>query len=430
MLPNICVISVAIFLTSYLSPQLQLYGRGLRVGLPAFCLAVACGLMSDPTMLFRCLHRLRWILLCGFIFLGQAAFRIQTLSNPFIGPLFVNGTLQVIMGVFLIFLVRELGGRKLRLLTILVFLGWTVSIALGVPTLLAKSGAARETMGIGLIKYVAVTQYMSAGVGSYTHYTATAVSFLAMAVWVLGIRRPWLWAFAALLAINALAVMISTFAMAAALLAVGLLTALGYWVFHKREFAMVRLIAAIIILVFVPGVVLVASESNESFSFVYNKVSSLWERTSETGLAQGDKTGRGAMFVEEMGDFLDSPVIGALGGWSEKTGHGHSSLSNTLLIHGLVGSIWWFAFLFLLGKSAWNEAQNPVVKAALLLSWLIFFGSGILNPTWHFTTIVLPLVLFSQALLYGESGWASHVAVPGHAVVGPTRADGWDPLWT
>lgn len=398
------VISSIIFLATYLSPQLGFYGRGLRVGLPMFCLAVLFSGISDIGAVLRVLRRFRWIFILGSLFALFAFMRFMTIGSlgydvDAVASTYVYSVIQVVMAVFLILLVREFGKGYLNGLCHGVFWFAAISLCLGIPVLIAQPGVAREVMRMGLLGFSRLEDRSGEGVGTYTQYTAIAVAFFPLLVWLAESRGLWRILCVGMLLGLATAVLVSTFTMAAAILVIASLCGVAYWVCQNKVMAVPRFAIVTAVVFASSGAVVASASQSKAFSFVYDKASLLWERIGTTGLVEGDRTGRGAMFVQDWHTFLDNPILGPIGGVTAvDLGTGHSSLMNTLAVNGLPCAAIWFATLYLLARETARPVTSWRLRWAIWGSWTMFFASGILNPTWHFPSVTATVFLYLLVL--------------------------------
>jgi len=169
----------------------------------------------------------------------------------------------------------------------------------------------------------------------------------------------------------------------------------------------VRLILLAGILAVMPSLY-VMSTSWEQTNFVIDKMTSLVTGVSSSGLSQGDETERGAWFVSEMDSFWQKPLLGHSPGPTSEIEFGHSSLSNGLVLFGLLGSSIWLLALF----RAYRRIRCYLVtvhdRHTLLLSSLMVVASGVLNPTWHSPGVVVTLfALVIPEILAGQEGNAT-----------------------
>lgn len=335
--------------------------------------------------------RFRSVLLFGFLFVFQAAFRFaladaasQLWSRYVIGPI-----LALAMVVWIAALAELPGGAVTRL-RIWFLLSWSLSLGLGIPALFDNPGVARLTMGNDSAIQNSLI-WAPQGVGEYTIYSAFAICvgpIFAVTQLMTGVKR---WIGYTALMLGAASVILSTFSMAATLLVAGLLAVLAVGVITTdRGTRKVRLAFIGGLVALMPSLYIL-SNANEQTDFVIQKVSNLVTGISNRGLAQGDETERGSWFVEEMGTFLENPLLGHSFDNSLSIEHGHSSLSNGLVLFGFLGSMLWFATLWQAFRTIRSGLTQAIDRHALQISAALFIAAGILNPSWHASGILIPL---------------------------------------
>jgi hypothetical protein len=117
--------------------------------------------------------------------------------------------------------------------------------------------------------------------------------------------------------------------------------------------------------------------------FITSKLERLYKGISTAGLAKGDETTRGKMFMNEMQIFAEEPFLGLSSGSLAKKSQGHSSLTNSLVLFGFFGAALWCVALYRIFRDSLRNTAEPINKHALWIGWLALFGCGILNPIWH-----------------------------------------------
>jgi hypothetical protein len=119
---------------------------------------------------------------------------------------------------------------------------------------------------------------------------------------------------------------------------------------------------------------------------IVSKVERLYRGISTDGLARGDETARGEMFVEGMRSFSHEPFLGYIPHVTGKMGAGgHSSLADSLVLFGLFGASLWFAALWRVFVGCLRHGDSQAERDALFISWIGLVLGGILNPLWHMT---------------------------------------------
>jgi hypothetical protein len=395
--PIVAVVFTAassLFILGFLSPQIGQVGRGLRLGLPAMGVAVVAAAMLDRQALQAVIWRLRWFLVLAAMHVCQATLRFWWAPSP--GDLFnahVGGPVMIALGVVLCVLAERLGTRTALART--VALAWSISLGAGVPLLWMQPGVARLTMGNASAIANAV-ELAPLGIGEFSRYTAWAVCLSPLVSIATPRGRAARPAALFAVALATIAVFISTFTMAAVLAAASLGVLCVQWARSKRR--KVSIIRALVVVGAFAGIAAVvgpAVETSPQVEFVWRKATRLLTGVGQTGLADGDETGRGAYFMDEVRQFVKEPIWGYTV-TSGTTGNGHSSLSNSLVLFGLSAAWIWIGALLLLARAAWWGLSPPATwnnRAA----WLLFASAGVLNPTWSGPGIVIPLVLFTAS---------------------------------
>jgi hypothetical protein len=171
--------------------------------------------------------------------------------------------------------------------------------------------------------------------------------------------------------------------MATALLAVSVVGSLVILVVASRGVVRVALIVMILLGLATLPVLYFQAANFPQLAFVTQKVERLAEGFSTYGLAEGDETGRGWMFVDEMKAISREPFLGYIPHVTGQGGHGHSSLANSLSLFGLFGASFWFLALVSIMMNCLRNAHKATDKYVMVLTWFVLFLAGILNPTWH-----------------------------------------------
>jgi hypothetical protein len=388
----IAILSLTVAILSFVSPQVSVLGRGLRTTLPALALSFFAISVISPRAFIRGFARFWVVFLLGFVFLAQAALRFahddkaSALWNAF----FLNPLLALL---FLLWIAAftELGNDAVHRLRRWVLFSWCISLAVGLPSLITHPGVARLTMGNpSSVKYAAL--WAPLGVGEYSVYTALAICLGPLFVTIHHLKGVWRWLALSLLCLAATAVLLSTFTMAAACLMLSLSAFLLVWARGGRGwtrmlrtfmlFLMVLLLVIMFPLLYDRAIKLPQAE------FVVSKIERLFYGISKTGLESGDETHRGKMFTDEMRTFAEEPFFGYMPGVKGQRGHGHSSFSNSLVLFGLFGAVLWFVALYKVFSNSLLNTSDSISRHALWISWGVLFLSGILNPTWHSTTVL------------------------------------------
>ncbi|MGE5314203.1 MAG: hypothetical protein ACM3Q4_05880 [Acidobacteriota bacterium] len=371
-------------LLSFVSPQIGILGRGLRTTIPALIGAAIAITRLEPRAFSETIREHVITFILGVLFLAQAALRF-TYERTYAANLwhtFFDGPLITLVVLWWILAFSRLGGRPVQWLRVAFLLTWCLSLALGVPTLLDRPGVARLTMGnIFAAENAAI--WAPYGVGEYTIYTSLSVCFaplLLLARHINGwLRIPAL----VLVFFAAVSVIMSTFTMAALMLVVSFIGTLLIWVADGRGIGRgARAMAVIVPLALIPMLYNEAGNYRQT-KFITAKFERLYEGLTSAGLAKGDETKRGEWFVEEMEKFSQEPFLGYIPDVSGEPGHGHSSLSNSLVLFGLFGAGLWMAVLWRMFRYNWKNSTAALDRWGLAISFIVLMMAGILNPIWH-----------------------------------------------
>ncbi|HLP15722.1 MAG TPA: hypothetical protein VK470_05655 [Bacteroidota bacterium] len=397
---------------SFVSPQVGQLGHGLRTTIPALMISAVFILYLNRSAFSEALSEYGMVFVLGLVFLMQAFARFMyatesaNLTHTFVeGPLLTLVTLLWILAYS-----RTSNGAMRRLRTMLLF-GWCLSLALGVPTLLDRPGVARTTMG-NIFANENAAVWAPFGVGEYTIYTALGVCFAPLLLHAKNLNG-WLRVPAiALVMLSAVAVIMSTFTMAAAILVLSFTGTLFVWTLEVDGIRRVlRSMLVVVPLAMLPLLYNAAGEYRQT-KFIVDKFERLYEGLSSAGLAKGDETQRGEWFVEEMEEVWNEPFLGYIPHVTGVRGHGHSSLSNSLVLFGVFGTGVWIVFLLKMFRASWNGSTLVVERYGLAIGYLVLFLAGILNPIWHaqaslaaLFVMTIPDVAMDQAEgVIGEAG--------------------------
>jgi len=392
-LNHLAIASLTIAILTYLSPQVGQLGRGLRTAIPAMAISFVAISIQSPSAFIRALVRLRVALILGFLFLLQAAIRfIDVPDHPF--DLYQTFFIAPLIALFIIVWIAalaELGEESVYRLRCWVLFGWCLSIAVSVPILIKYPGLARELMSGGndAVKSADWSPY---GVGTYGDYSTIGICLGPLFAVTRRMTFSWRWIALPLISLTALAVLFSTFTMAATMLTLSFVCMLLTWVIAGRgAMRMLRLMMILFPLALLP-LFYVEAQKYEQTQFIVKKVERLSQGISNKGLAKGDETARGKWFMDEMESFADEPFFGFIPGVTGQRGHGHSSLSNSLVLFGLFGALLWAAALYKIFKESLNGTRDHFERYVLGVAWLVFILSGILNPIWHSPVALVAMV--------------------------------------
>jgi hypothetical protein len=383
----VAVVSLSVAILSYISPQVSQLGRGLRTTLPALVVAWFAIFHISPKAFNRALVRFQPVLLLGIFFIFQAALRFAYEEEAtvfwdtyFWGPLTVL-TLLVWVGAL-----TELGEGAVRSFRCWVLFGWCISLAVSLPILIQYPAVAKLTMGseVGLENAAIWAPY---GVGEYSVYTSMAICLGPLLAATQCLKPKFRIVNILLVSLAALAVLLSTFAMAAVLLMFSLFAVLMAWMRSGRGASqMWRTLVVFLLLGLLPFLYTQFARSPQTsfvVELVVEKVERFYYGISATGLAEGDETGRGAFFVDEMQAFAAEPFWGYIPGVIGQRGKEHSSLSNSLLLFGVFGAALWGVMLWRVYNECLSHTGGRFNRYVLRLSWSALIIGGILNPLWY-----------------------------------------------
>ena len=219
----LAIASLTIAVLSFVSPQIGTLGHGLRTALPALAVAWVAITRLAPQAFWLSFKRFRSFFLLGCLFLLQATLRFLYDDNKL--DLFDRYVLNPLtLSFFLLWIgaLAELGQKTLNRFRVGILFGWSLSLALGVPELLANPGVAKWVMG-NVDAEQNASIYAPLGVGSYTTYTFLAICFVPMFVIIQKVNSTiWRWCNIVLLILASLGVFLSTFSMASTLLAISI----------------------------------------------------------------------------------------------------------------------------------------------------------------------------------------------------------------
>lgn len=380
----IVVIVASLLFASFVSPQVSLFGRGLRLTLPLFILLTIITFLYRPHAIkTQGYHRNSIIFGIAYIISGVIRYIFDPKKDIFHNMVLSAGTC-LLVSITIIFLRKGFPEaiKSIRWLTIFI-LGF--SLVLGIPLLISRPGIARLTMGNPLEDFYAA-EYYPKGVANYSWYTFVAIAFPVIVNWLYispGRLKLKLLGWSCLFA-AAVATILSTFTMATILLIIGAI----FWLIlvgittKRPRSRLVAIILIITILFVLPAIINLASDI-EGVRFVISKVSRFMEGIRTFGAIDWDETGRTRMFIESMQTFMQNPVLGAWGIRSDFYVGGHSSWADTLGAQGLFGLFLWFGFLLpslRRGKKPFNVDNG---SGGGTLSWVLFLIGGILNPTFY-----------------------------------------------
>ncbi|MGD9731522.1 MAG: hypothetical protein AB7U45_05005 [Desulfamplus sp.] len=389
----IAVISILIAILSLVSPQVKLFGRGLRTTLPAMFVSFFAISIISPMAFIRAFFRFWPTFIVAFLFFVQAALRFvhEDFNTYQLWHAYVIGPIIAFTLLLWIAALAELNEDSILRLRSWILFGWCLSLAVSLPVLINNFGVARLTMGNKFAQQNLVI-WAPYGIAEYHVYTALAICMAPLFV----ITRHYTTAFGRwislmLLCMASAAVLLSTFTMASVLLILSLITALIVWIKIKRGFA--RLLRILLVLFLIAQIPFFYTQAKmfPQTEFVVAKVERLYQGISSSGLEKGDETDRGKMFMDSMRSFVENPILGYIPGLQGKRGHGHSSFGDSLAFFGIFGTVLWVFVLFFVFIDFFRHTRTIVDRRVLIIGWVIMILGGILNPTWHSPVVLTPL---------------------------------------
>jgi hypothetical protein len=395
----LCGVLSAGMILSLVSPQfIRLHG--LRSILPMMLATSLLATFSRKQIVAKVLAENRIIFFLGMLFLLQSFVRFHNTDIPNMRSrdvmnVYVISSATSLLMVFFVFSIGELGEKVSKTVRRIILFVWSISLTLGIPTLLSRPFVARLTMANPRATEYSF-QYGALGIGNYLHYTSFAIAFLPMLIFALTLKGMERIAAIIFLIGGSIAVYLSSFTMAAALLTVGIVSGLMILARYGKGNPLPRLLTVCLVLVSLGFLGYSLSDYNEQIFFIYSKFQRLVSGLLSEGFAQGDETGRGAWFVQEMEYFFSNSryLFGFVSGNTDFIANGHSSLADTLVVYGVAGMLWIGVMIGLFRKS-WISAASNSEKYAAAGAYLLLVMSGILNPTWYYPEMVIPLAFFT-----------------------------------
>lgn len=401
----IVILAGALFST-FLSPQISLFGGGLRLALPLFLLLGFIVILSRHRVAMQTLRNQGTVTIMGLAFVAMGFLRYFSDPEPTLLHNHVISALVCIGLWIAVIMLRQVFPESVEKIRWIVLITLGVSLGMGISLLIQEPGIARRTMGNPLSEFYGAMLYPK-GVANYSWYTPVAFAFPVVANWLYNSPRRlpvkiigW-----CLLLAACVAVLFSTFTMAAVML----ILASFLWLFLvtlKGKGKVSRLAALIIIvvsLVFLPSLYYLALDLGAT-GFITAKATRLIEGAFSEGVIDADVSGRTWMFFETMNTFLQHPILGAWGIEPSFFVGGHSSWADTLALQGVLGMLLWVGFL----SPSWRRQRPFSVSdgvAGGTLSWILLGLGGILNPTFSSHVGLILLWLFDDG-----GGWQAGAA--------------------
>jgi hypothetical protein len=379
----LAAVSIALAILSLDSPQINTFGRGLRLTLPALALAGYAIYRISPNAFVASYMRFQAAFVIGLIFVFQAGARfIYAEDATMMWETFFSSPIQVLVFLLWIGANAELGGGAVRQLRVILLFGWCISLAHSIPTLYANYGIARQTMG-NQFASENIALWAPLGVGEYTLYTTVAICIPPLLAVPRLMKSGSRWIAYLLIVAAILAVFLSTFTMASALLAIGLFGSYLIWVIASKGVVRLALITTFVALLGAIPIIFTLASSFPQVAFVTQKVDRLASGLTTYGLAEGDETGRGWMFMDEMSAVYEEPFLGYIPHVTGQRGHWHSSFANSLSLFGIFGATLWVLVLGSILLNCLRGAHDSTHQHIIILAWILLILGGILNPIWH-----------------------------------------------
>ncbi len=380
----VCALALAVLIT--VSPQIALLGSGLRTTLPALAVAWVAISRLDPTAFTRSFLRFSSFFLFSFLFLLQAWARFLYVENHYIRHNLFHrhffGPMVLIALILSIGALTELGKKTLLRFRMTVLFGWCTSLALGLPMLISDPGIARSTMGNNDLAAISRSIYPLYGIGSYSTYTTLALCMLPMLQIAQSVQQPFFRYFSfILLALAGASVAFSTFTMAAFFFTISTGVAAVLWTLRGKS--ILSVMARLYALFFIAAAVLSYGSFNnvykfEQLDFVLSKTERLYQGITESGLTQGDETGRGRMFIEAMEAVITEPFFGYIPGVTKNNTGGHSSFADSLVLFGFFGTLFWLLGLWNIIKDGYQLKAGQPAKSSNCVDRRKLFIAGLL----------------------------------------------------
>ena len=396
---KLAAVLAVLFVVAVLVPQTGYYGRGARTTFVLFALwsgaaFVAGGLRK--TIVFQKTYLMLALAFMGTLVvthLGRSDLPSQTLAA-------VIDLVLLLMGyVVAAYHAQNSPARWVRMREWMALLT-ALAIMPSLQLLYENPRIVRNLIEVSttIESYSVDTSIARLGIGNYGLYTLLGVvmpCWFAMAVSAGGLRRLLL---IAAVGIASVAVALCSLSAATFWLAAGLILFLaGMPLLQEGSNRWLHLLitAGSLGVMLVAGKLLIGGSVATEGSF--NKMIRLYEGISGSGLVEGDETERGYMFVRTAQTFLQNPVFGI--GYGESRGFvgGHSSCVDPWAYYGLVGYLPFFVFQVLLTRRVvrnWVRQPSNILAFGSMLSWVLVWLAGVLNPTLFFA---LPaLLIFSD----------------------------------
>lgn len=328
--------------------------------------------------------------------------------------------------VLLMDLVYVAKGDRIRntLITLLIILLGGEALR-SLPVLWSEPLLARWSMFYGASSQLAEHAAL-ASVGEYGLYTGFAIAlpiFFALSMGSTRYKRIVL--ILACIAIS-IAVILATFMGAILLLAIGLggLVLLYVW-FNRRYISRKRIrFFASLFSVALFGIFIwegFLSTSSQGMLFT-DKVTRQVNSVLESGISEGDLTGRSALWAMSINTFLENPLFGV--GPSTNTDNpnmgvivgGHSSWLDLPAEYGVIGFGFYIAFLLAIFRRVFKrfwESKKDMLALTSLISCFIFLLCGSYNPVTFSLQVEVFFFFFAVGGIRAvKSNRVHHVSAP------------------
>jgi hypothetical protein len=391
------VILASAFFASFISPQINMKGRGLRLSLFLLILFIGFVFLVKPKA-FLVLIKYKITLFFGSLYVFTGIVRYLIYPNKILFQNHIIAALVCFIIWLIILIIRKEFGDSVENIRWMTLLSLGVSLGIGIPVLLSQPQIARLTMGNPLEDYYASILFPK-GVANYSWYTPVGITFPVIANWLYRTKKGFIakiigWI---LLLAASLATILSSFMMAILLLMAGAFIWLSIVMLKGKNwgYKIVAMAIILISIISIPTVMILGVDFGPT-KFVVSKVSRFLEGIADYGLFAADETGRVEMLLGSIHTFLQSPIFG---GWGIMTNFyigGHSSWGDILGSQGMIGFFLWLGFLgfTIKRKEGWFSVENG--NAGAIISWNLLFIGGVLNPTFHSAIALLLLWLFDE----------------------------------
>jgi len=334
-------------------------------------------------------------IIAGLLFIALAAWRLNGyFSTKAILASFIVYPGIILMAMTALSALKNTNDRMRRNVKNIVFIGWTMSMALGIPVLISNPMAARYLTSHGFDEENSA--FAIRGVGNFSVYMAFAVVFPILFNIVVqkksGISK---YLSLLLLLLAAVSVYLSSFAMASMILTVNIiLYLLAYLVMMKKNKMITALLFCVIIGIL--GYHVEEIRSLDAIEKISDKISSFTKGISDEGLIYGDPTNRIYWLYLEMKTFIKSPIIGYI---PENNNldlpiYNHSSLGDFLSLFGLPIALLWIWVVYVYFWYSIKNTEKRFMRLGKKISIISFIAAGIMNPVWNNPVIVIGMAVF------------------------------------